>query len=254
VAEVPAVVSPVRACFRRAGVTQMTPKIETPGESMKAAESLVDTGGSRKHRRSFLRQFVAAPGTVGAVAPSSAYLAKKMVGCAGLEKAGVVLEYGPGTGAFTGEIVRRLRPGCWFAAIELNEAYCEILRKKFPVVRVINDSATNVEAICREAGLGDRACVDAVISGLPWASFPEGLQDELLGAMLRVLRPGGEFVTFGYQVGTWMPAGKRFQGKIRRLFSTVERSELVWRNLPPAYVFRCVTAGGDGAERHPDQK
>jgi len=179
---------------------------------------------------------------VGAVVPSSAYLAEKMVGCAGLGSARVVLEYGPGTGAFTGEILRRLRPGCWFAAIELNAAYCEILRGKFPGVRVINDSATNVEATCRGAGLGDRACVDAVISGLPWASFPEALQDELLGSMLKVLRPGGEFVTFGYQIGTWMPAGKRFHAKIRRLFQSVERSELVWRNLPPAYVFRCVSA------------
>lgn len=219
----------------------------------KAAPIEVHPGSRRSHRTSFLREFVLNPGRVGAIAPSSAALGRRMVGCVDFDRAGVVLEYGPGTGAFTGEVVRRLRPGCWFAAIELNAAYCEILRKKFPGVRVIRDSATNVEAICREAGLGDQGCVDAVISGLPWASFPEALQDELLGAMLRVLRPGGEFVTFGYQVGTWMPAGKRFQGKIRRLFRTVERSELVWRNLPPAYVFRCVTAGGDGAGC-PDQK
>lgn len=199
----------------------------------------------RPHRASFLREFILNPGHVGAIAPSSAALAQRMVQGVDFARAGVVLEYGPGTGAFTGAILERLRPDAKFAAIELNPAYCEILRKKFPAekfpqARIINDSATNVAAICRAEGMGEPPCVDAVVSGLPWAGFPEPLQDELLGAMLKVLKPGGVFVTFGYQVGTLLPAGKRFAAKARGLFAKVERSELVWRNLPPAFVFRCV--------------
>lgn len=199
----------------------------------------VSMHAKRSHRASFLREFILNPGHVGAIAPSSPALAKRMVECVDFEKARAVLEYGPGTGAFTGAILERLRPGAKFAAIELNPSYCEILRKKFPGARIVNESAAKAVAICRAEGMGEPPCVDAVVSGLPWASFPEALQDELLGEMLKVLKPGGVFVTFGYQMGTLLPAGKRFAAKARRLFGRVERSELVWRNLPPAFVFRC---------------
>lgn len=199
------------------------------------------------HHASFLRQFILNPGKVGAVAPSSPALAARMVAGVDFERADAVLEYGPGTGAFTGAILSKLRPGAKFVAIELNPSYCDILRKrfpaaKFPQARIVNDSATNVAAICKSEGIGNGkgACVEAVISGLPWASFPEELQDALLGEMLKVLKPGGVFVTFGYHIGTLLPAGKRFYAKSKRLFASVDRSELVWRNLPPAFVFRCV--------------
>ena len=31
----------------------------------------------------------------------------------------------------------------------------------------------------------------------------------------------------------------RFAGMLRQNFTSVERSKLVWRNLPPAFVYRC---------------
>ncbi len=193
------------------------------------------------HHVSFLRQFLRSPGTVGAIAPSSPRLAERMVEAVDFSRAGVVLEYGPGTGAFTGAILRHLRPGASFAAIELNPRYAEILSKRFPTARIVNDSVANVEAVCRGMGLSDSGSVDAILSGLPWASFSDELQDEILTPMLRVLKPGGVFVTFGYHIGTFLPAGKRFYAKARRLFAKVDRSELVWLNLPPAFVMRCVT-------------
>jgi phospholipid N-methyltransferase len=200
------------------------------------------------HHGSFLRQFILNPGDIGAIAPSSPALAARMVAAVDFDKADAVLEYGPGTGAFTGAILSKLRPTAKFVAIELNPSYSDILRKRFPLAkypqaRIVNDSATNVAKICKAEGLGEGACVDAVISGLPWASFPEELQDALLGEMLKVLRPGGVFVTFGYHIGTLLPAGKRFYAKSKRLFAHVDRSELVWLNLPPAFVFRCVRGG-----------
>lgn len=197
------------------------------------------------HHASFLRQFLRSPGTVGAIAPSSPRLAARMVDAVDFSRAGVVLEYGPGTGAFTGAILSRLRPGAKFVAIELNPRYADILRNRHPGARVVTGSAADVESICRAEGIAGgndtAASVDAVLSGLPWASFSDELQDQLLTPMLRVLKPGGVFVTFGYHIGTFLPAGRRFYAKARRLFSKVEKSELVWLNLPPAYVFRCET-------------
>ncbi|MFM9957433.1 MAG: class I SAM-dependent methyltransferase [Phycisphaerales bacterium] len=195
------------------------------------------------HHASFLRQFLKSPGTVGAVAPSSPRLAARMMAAVDFSKAGVVLEYGPGTGAFTGAILERLRPGAKFVAVELSPSYSEILAKRFPAARIVNDSVANIEAICRAEGIPERGGVDVVLSGLPWASFSDELQDEILMPMLRVLKPGGVFVTFGYHIGTFLPAGKRFYAKARRLFARVDRSELVWLNVPPAFVMRCETRG-----------
>ena len=53
----------------------------------------------------FLKAMLRSPGSVGAIWPSSPFLAKEMVRASALEDAKHVLELGPGTGAFTGEIL-----------------------------------------------------------------------------------------------------------------------------------------------------
>jgi phospholipid N-methyltransferase len=81
--------------------------------------------------------------------------------------------------------------------------------------------------------------VDCILSGLPWAAFPEQLQDRLLEEACKNLAPQGFFVTFAYLQGLLLPAGRRFARKIRGRFTHVEKSPVVWRNLPPAFVYRC---------------
>ena len=53
----------------------------------------------------FLRQFVQSPRTVGAVLPSSPALARAMLAPIDFASARTIVEFGPGTGAFTREIV-----------------------------------------------------------------------------------------------------------------------------------------------------
>ena len=52
--------------------------------------------------------------------------------------------------------------------------------------------------------------------------------------------PGGQFATFAYLQGLLLPAGQRFKDKLAQSFSKVEKSPTVWRNLPPAFVYRCT--------------
>ena len=58
--------------------------------------------------------------------------------------------------------------------------------------------------------------------------------------MTQVLRPGGTFATFAYWQGLALPAGQRFASRLRSTFSRVQRSPTVWKNLPPAFVYRCT--------------
>jgi phospholipid N-methyltransferase len=184
----------------------------------------------------FLRKFVTRPGSIGALTPSSRSLCREIVSSARLDTVQGVVEYGPGTGVVTELLRAAVPPDCRLFAIEVDPALAKALQSRFPDLTVYRDSVINVGELCGREGLVE---VDCVVSGLPWATFSEGQQDELLGATLGVLRPGGQFLTFAYVHGTWLPPGRRFRRKLARFFSEVTRSPIVWKNLPPAYVYVC---------------
>ncbi len=202
------------------------------------------TGLKLRRRARFLKEFVLHPQSTGAVTSSSRFLARRLVEDAGIRPGDTVADYGPGNGAITRHLLHYLErhhrhdPPHFFA-VELNAEFAEELRRQFPGLSVRAGCASNIAQCLRDEG---RDGLDAVVSGLPWAAFPDGLQDKLLAAMLRALRPGARFVTFAYLQGTMLPAGRRFRKKIASLFSDVTVSPVVWRNIPPAIVYRCRVA------------
>ena len=50
---------------------------------------------------------------------------------------------------------------------------------------------------------------------------------------------GGRFSTYGYIHGKIMPRGHSIKSLFKKRFHTVETSEIVWQNLPPAFVYKC---------------
>jgi phospholipid N-methyltransferase len=160
-----------------------------------------------------------------------------MIQQAGLANAEVVLEYGPGTGAFTDHIVREMPARSRLAAIEINPRLAAVFRTAHPGVPLFEDSVENVRAICDSM---DVAMVDCIISGLPWALFSNSMQTTILNQMMRVLKPGGRFVTFGYVHSQALPAARHLAAALPTYFTAVSRSPVVWRNIPPAFVYRCV--------------
>jgi phosphatidylethanolamine/phosphatidyl-N-methylethanolamine N-methyltransferase len=184
----------------------------------------------------FLAGFLRAPWRVGAIAPSSRALAAVMTEDMSLEEARTVVELGPGTGVFTRAICERVTREALVMAVEIDPRMVALLRPRFPRVRIVNDSAERLDQLLAEAG---RKEADAILSGLPWASFPADLQGRLLGAVLGALRPGGRFATFAYSHATWLPPGRRFRALLAESFAAVETTRVVWANLPPAFVYRC---------------
>jgi len=185
----------------------------------------------------FLRQFVRAPTRVGAVAPSSKYLAAAMMRCADVPTASVVIEMGPGTGVFTESLAAELAPGSRFFALEINPRFVEATRRRCPGVIVHMDSATNARAHLEN--IGAEHC-DLIVSSLPWATFGPSLQSEILDTIVDVLRPGGRLLTFAYLQGLAMPSGQRFRKALDARFGEVTKSPTVWRNVPPAFVYSAV--------------
>lgn len=184
----------------------------------------------------FLSEFIIHPGSVGAVWSSSRHLRRKMLEWIDWENARVIIEYGPGTGVFTDQILTSRRPDAKFFAIEINPAFTQLLRQRFPSLQIYQDSVQHVQDICRMEGVDQ---VDVVISGLPWALIPDHAQDCYLNATLKVLKPQGQFVTFAYLTGLVLPEAKRFRIKLNQRFTDVKKSEVSWLNVPPAFVYRC---------------
>ena len=183
-----------------------------------------------------LEQFLKKPLTTGAVCASSHSLAKMLTAGIGLENAAHAAELGPGTGAITGTILDRIPEKCQFFTVELNADVITVFQKKFPSVQVYNDSAANLPELVRRENI---PMLDAVISGLPWAIFPDELQEQILSAIFQTLKPGGFFTTFAYLQGVLLPSGRHFKKRIGRIFSQVDKSPVVWNNFPPAFVYRC---------------
>ncbi|HUF63931.1 MAG TPA: hypothetical protein VMN36_17765 [Verrucomicrobiales bacterium] len=187
-------------------------------------------------RLAFFRSFLGNPSTIGAVSPSSRVLARAMVEGCSMESAETVVELGPGTGAFTRLILDRIGPATTFFALELDPNHARILRRKFRGVQVYEDSAAK---LIEYLGQHRKANVDYIVSGLPWANFPGRAQGQLLAAIQTALAPAGVFVTFAYAHACWLSQAKQFRRDLSARFGCVETSPIVWRNLPPAFVYRC---------------
>lgn len=178
----------------------------------------------------FLIQYLRDIRGVGAVAPSSRFLARKMVASVDFERAKVIIEYGPGTGVFTAEIVKRMQPGTRLLAVETNPSFYKKLHAKYkdtPGIDIINASAEHVGKFHKERSL---PAPDYVISGLPFAAFPADVSQAILEATAKLIGKRGEFITFQYTLLK--------KGLLERYFGDIHVSREL-RNIPPAYILRC---------------
>ena len=187
-------------------------------------------------RLAFLGAFLRKPLVVGAITPSSRALALAMVEGMELKRAKLVIELGPGTGAFTKVILERLGRQTEFVALELDKVSAKRLRQQFPGVAFHHDSAENLHHYVAHSR-SKRA--DIVISGLPWTILPRPVHDRIFREIIDSLAPDGCFATFAYLHGCCLPSAGRFRNLLKEHFQQVERSRVVWRNIPPAFVYRC---------------
>lgn len=190
---------------------------------------------SRGHLR-FFGAFLRKPLSVGAFWPSSPELAEQIVEGCDLHRRETVVELGPGTGAFTGLILDRVRKQSDFFALEINPVNVAELRRRFPRLRVYGDSAENIGSYL---SLHERRGADCIISGLAWGNMLPRTQNKIFDAVLDSLAPGGLFTTFAYVHAKWLPTSLRFRKRLFRHFARIETTPIVWRNLPPAFIYRC---------------
>jgi phospholipid N-methyltransferase len=198
---------------------------------------------------SIIREFLRHPTLTGAIAASSRWLAHAMTTDLRLEQADVVVEVGPGTGAITQAILSRLAPGARLIAIELNPTLADRLTERYRGhgVEVIHGSAADLPRLVPGP-------VDVVVSGLPWTVIADSQRCRILDAVTAVLTDTGTFATFAYLHAAWTPPARRFATQLADRFAVLDRSPIVWPNLPPAFVHRAALprtlAGPPSPPRH----
>jgi len=146
------------------------------------------------------------------------------------DRARVLVEYGPGVGTFTREILKRMRPDAVLVAIELNTEFVEYLRDRVrdPRFRVVHGSAARVRSVLAEQSL---APADYIISSLPYRIMPDALRREILEESRMALRPEGSLLLYQY-TRTLLPY-------LESSFSSVTLNFQLF-NIPSALIFHCT--------------
>ncbi len=184
-----------------------------------------------------------------AVAPSSKKLAKAMVEPLHSTPRRCVIEFGPGTGVVTREILRCMPPDSVLLAFEINPQFVEYLREAIrdDRLQVVSAGAETAAAELERRGISE---VDAVVSSLGIANMETADVDAIFRPLKAFLNSHGAITQFQYVYRIKLHDGRmeyfntgRF---MRRYFSTV-RSTCVWLNFPPAFVITCRGALTDAA-------
>lgn len=180
-------------------------------------------------KKSFIKQFWKEKKMVGAMAPSSRFLAQKMLENIDFSEARVIIELGPGTGVFTDKILKKMRDDAKLLVFELNDNFCNSLKHRItdPRAIIIHDSAEKIEKYLIENQL-DKA--DVVISSLPLANFPSELRNAILHASHKSLTPIGKYIQFQYSLQS--------KKHIKKVFPQMSIN-FTPLNFPPAFVYTC---------------
>lgn len=184
----------------------------------------------------FFLEFIKRPKSIGAIWPSSNSLARRILADIEFSNVRVIVEFGSGTGVFTQEIVKRTKQGTVFLAFETNPTFSVLLRREYPGLDVVERSAVDLAQVLQEKKI---IGVDVIISGLPFALFDEELQEDVIRVSADALNKGGTFRTFAYIQSKRSADGKRFRSIVKKYFDSVTKTNVVWMNLPPAFLYVC---------------
>jgi phosphatidylethanolamine/phosphatidyl-N-methylethanolamine N-methyltransferase len=176
----------------------------------------------------FLSRWIKAPLRIGALAPSSPHLGREMARAIDTRNAALVVELGGGTGRITRALLDAGVSAERLVVIENDEKLAALLRARFPQLRIVQGDARDLRELLRPLGI---VAASAVISGLPLLSMPLETQRRIVDQAFDLMGEDGTFVQFTY--GPVSPVTARARSGL-----VGEVTGRVWRNFPPASVWR----------------
>lgn len=172
-------------------------------------------------------EFVRHPEMVGSAVPASARMVGRMLAPLDWHRIGILVEYGPGTGRFTFEALKRMRSDAALLAIETGQGFVEALRNNCddPRLIVVRGTAQDVNRHLAEQGLGEADCI---LTGLPFSTLEAQEADAIIRESARAMSSSG--VLAAYQMRT------SIRPLLKRYFASL-RSSYEWWNVPPCHLY-----------------
>lgn len=177
-----------------------------------------------------LKRFFQNPRQIAYVVPSSKTLTRRVADRMDFSRPRVIVEYGPGEGCHSREILRRMHPGSQLILIELDAELIDCLRKQFqgrPEVTIIHGSAADILQILAQQG--HNGC-DYIVSGIPFSLIPPELKREMLECTRQALRPMPHSAFLVYQVSRELRDGGHCDQ-----FGRCD-THYCLRNIPPMWI------------------
>ena len=179
-------------------------------------------------KKKFLSEVFKSGGTIGALSPSSSFLAEKMLHPINFKQANCIVEFGPGTGVFTHKLLEKMNPDALLLTFEVNTQFSEDLKKiKDKRLVVINDSAEKIQDYLKQY---HQQSADYIISSLPFAMIPDEVVNTILTNSDNALSENGKYIQFQYSLNA--------KEKLKSFFSEV-KINFTFLNLPPAFIYVC---------------
>ncbi|NND97900.1 MAG: methyltransferase domain-containing protein [Pirellulaceae bacterium] len=175
----------------------------------------------------FALAWMARPGEVASLVPSSRALHRRLTHSVQAARAQSVIELGPGIGNTTRALLRGLDQNATLVAVEIVPEFAEVLRQiDDSRLIVVQGDASDLDDVMRRHGLES---VDMIVSGVPFSTMDQTTASSLLTTIHSVLKPGGIFLAYQLLDSVAHYASKRF-GR--------PKVSYVWWNLPPLRIFR----------------
>jgi phospholipid N-methyltransferase len=177
----------------------------------------------------FARNFFKHPRMLGSLIPSSRFLINGLLKQIDWRRAHVIVEYGPGVGTITIEILRKLPADGKLIVFETNADFVRLLRESVRDSRlhIVHGSAEDVGEVIEQLGLPG---VDYIISGIPFSIMPPHVRAAILRTTREVLRPGGQFLVYQFSPAV-LPHLNDVFSDVRKGFEPL--------NILPAWLYFC---------------
>lgn len=140
------------------------------------------------------------------------------------------MELGPGTGVITRAICTSHIRQEKLIVIERDHSFVEQLKRDFPLSLIVQGDARNLKELLSKHGIHQ---VAAVVSCLPLLNMQEKVRRDIVNAAFEVIKPDGAFILYTY--GMISPLSSQNQ---RSIGIRGHVAKLVWRNFPPARIWR----------------
>lgn len=177
----------------------------------------------------FARNFFKHPRMLGSLIPSSRFLINGLLKRIDWGQAEVIVEFGPGVGTITIEILQRLGPNGRLIVFETNGDFVRYLRESVrdPRLHIVHGSAADIGVVLGELGLPG---ADYVISGIPYSIMPPEVRSSILQETRDALKPGGRFLVYQFSPAVLPHLNDTFS-VVRKGFEPL--------NILPAWLYFC---------------